>query len=89
MTADTASGPNAGVKCVMARRPSPGTLPCLYCGELFPDSGALTTHLDVAHENWVKSVLTELGLSCSDQYPVEEYRRALAEAFLGGVPAQS
>ena len=65
----------------MAHRPSPGTLPCLFCGQAFRDSHLLTTHLDLSHDKWVEAVMVRLGLPSPPQYPIEEYRRALAEAL--------
>ena len=68
----------------MAQQPLPGSLPCLFCGQAFANTRSLTTHLDITHANWVNSLLTRLGLNCPDEYPIEEYRRALVEAFVLG-----
>lgn len=65
----------------MARKIAEGTLPCLLCGEAFRSPHALTQHLDCEHENWVDVVMRRLGLSCPTEYPIQEYRLALAEAF--------
>ena len=67
----------------MAQKPAPGTLPCLFCGQAFHDSHSLTTHLDLSHEKWVDVVMVRLGLPTPPHYPIEEYRRALAEALAG------
>ena len=61
-------------------------MPCLFCGSAFRDSALLTVHLDLEHENWVPFVMSQLGLSIPEPYPIEEYRRALAEAFVAQVP---
>jgi len=65
----------------MAQNPTRGPLPCLLCGKGFRTTRALTTHLDYEHENWVDIVMRRLGLSCPREYPIQEYRLALAEAF--------
>ena len=65
----------------MAQTHSNGSLPCLFCGKLYRSAITLTQHLDVSHQGWVKTVLDRVGLSCPDDYPVEEYRRAVAQAF--------
>ncbi len=44
---------------------------------------ALTMHLDIDHESWIDAVMTRLGLACPAQYPIEEYRLAIAQALLG------
>lgn len=71
----------------MAHKPLPGRLPCLFCGRTYRDSGTLTVHLDSTHGNWVDVVLERLGLPSPDKYPIDEYRRALAEAFAGRAEA--
>lgn len=71
----------------MAQKPDPGSLPCLFCGELYASAETLTGHLDVAHSNWVDIVLERLGLPSPTKYPIQEYRRALAEAFVGRADA--
>ncbi len=65
----------------MAQKTVHGSLPCLLCGKSFRTSYSLTTHLDCEHENWVDIVMRRLGLSCPAEYPIQEYRLALAEAF--------
>ena len=67
----------------MAQKPVNDSLPCLFCGKAFRSVRALTTHLDIDHESWIDAVMTRLGLSCPERYPIEEYRLALAEALLG------
>lgn len=67
----------------MAQKPLPGRMPCLFCGKTYRDSGTLTVHLDSRHQKWVDVVLERLGLPSPHQYPIQEYRRALAEAFVG------
>ena len=69
----------------MAHTPLPGRLPCLFCGRTYRDSGTLTVHLDTTHTNWVDVILERLGLPSPNKYPIPEYRRALAEAFVGRV----
>lgn len=69
----------------MAQEAQPGKLPCLFCGKNYRDSGTLTVHLDAAHSQWVDVVLERLGLPSPPNYPIREYRRALAEAFVGRV----
>jgi hypothetical protein len=67
----------------MAQRPTPtGSLPCLFCGAAFGNSLLLTMHLDMTHERWVDIVMQRLGLPSPGEYPIDEYRRALAEAFI-------
>jgi hypothetical protein len=68
----------------MAQKPRSERLPCLFCGQTYASTAKLTAHLDTAHQNWVKVVLERLGLSSPAEYPVPEYRRALAKAFAGG-----
>jgi hypothetical protein len=65
----------------MARKATSGALPCLLCGRGFRTPHALTTHLDYEHADWVDTVMRRLGLSCPAEYPIQEYRLALAEAF--------
>ena len=67
----------------MAQKPSPGPLPCLFCGKAFRNSLSLTAHLDLTHENWVTFVMDRLGMPAPEAYPIEEYRRALAEVLVG------
>lgn len=67
----------------MAQKPIPDRMPCLFCGRTYRDSGTLTLHLDSTHGNWVDVILERLGLPSPKQYPIREYRRALAEAFVG------
>lgn len=57
-------------------------MPCLFCGKGFRSLRGLTAHLDVHHATWVQMVMTRLGLVSPSQYPVEEYRQALAQALL-------
>lgn len=66
----------------MARKPGPGALPCSFCGKGFRSLRDLTTHLDTSHETWVHLVMSRIGLPAPDEYPIEEYRRALAEALV-------
>lgn len=78
---------NSGVQYVMAQKPLPGRLPCEFCGKTYRDAGTLTVHLDTAHQDWVDVVLERLGLPSPNRYPIEEYRRALAAAFVGRADA--
>jgi hypothetical protein len=80
---------NASVQWLMAQKPLPGRLPCGFCGRTYRDSSTLTVHLDAAHANWVDVILERLGLTSPKYYPIEEYRRALAEAFVGRAESAS
>ncbi len=66
----------------MAHKLARGAMPCLFCGKAFRNSRALTTHLDLDHKHWVQIVMSRLGLASPVKYPVQEYRRALAEALV-------
>lgn len=65
----------------MAQKNGHSSLPCLFCGRAFRTARSLTTHLDFEHETWVDVVMSRLGLPCPTEYPIQEYRRALAESF--------
>ena len=65
----------------MAQTQTTGPLPCLFCGKLHRNAGSLTQHLDIAHQGWVQHVLDRVGLNSPPEYPIEEYRRAVAQAF--------
>ena len=66
----------------MAQRPTADSLPCLFCGKGFRNLRSLTTHLDIDHEKWIDAVMTRMGLTSPAQYPIQEYRLALAQALL-------
>jgi len=83
VTGITARSINVDVQWAMAQKPLPGRLPCGFCGKTYRDSGTLTVHLDYTHTDWVSVILERLGLTSPKYYPIEEYRRALAEAFVG------
>ncbi len=66
----------------MAQKSAHGTLRCLFCGKPFRNLGTLTAHLDIGHRGWVCRVMSRIGLPSTQEYPIFEYRRALAEALV-------